>query len=504
MTWQTGIGILRPPIHKQVPTDRVTESNSHTEIRRFARGRAHVLAPRVFGLALLLGTALVAGSAWQASLQAPQAPVSPLAAPRPDVAVSELPVLTRGLNAAFAESAALFRDLWREAERGPDAVPAEKAEPATAVPGHIVKTVAVGRGDTLGKMLAGAGIAVEDAMQAIDALRDKFNPRRLQLGQEITLTLARDGADTYRLASLSLPDSVERLVTVTRGDDGFVASEILKALETAPVRTGAVIESSLYQAALEAGLPMPVLTELIRIFSYDVDFQREVQPGDSFEVFYDEMLDENGKAVKAGVIRAASMNLSGQMLRFFRFEGAGGDVDYYDPRGRGVRKALLRTPIDGARLSSGFGLRRHPVLGFSRMHKGVDFAAPSGTPIQAAGDGLVEVAGWQGGYGNYVRIRPASNFSTAYGHMSRIAVKAGQRVKQGQIVGNVGSTGVSTGPHLHYETMREGQHINPLSIKLPAGRQLEGRELAVFQSQVDEVERRMAATPIRSQLAQGR
>jgi murein DD-endopeptidase MepM/ murein hydrolase activator NlpD len=192
------------------------------------------------------------------------------------------------------------------------------------------------------------------------------------------------------------------------------------------------------------------------------------------------------------------------MLRFFRFEGRDGDVDYYDPRGRGVRKALLRTPIDGARLSSGFGLRRHPVLGFSRMHKGVDFAAPSGTPIQAAGDGVVEVAGWQGSYGNYVRIRHAANYSTAYGHMSRIGVKAGQRVKQGQVVGSVGSTGVSTGPHLHYETLREGQHINPLSIKLPAGRQLEGRELAQFQNQVDEVERRMAATPVRSLLAESR
>lgn len=486
-----------------MPTDRVTESNSHTEIRHFAGGQARLLAPRILGFGLLLTTALVAGSVWQSSLQ-PQAP-SPMAAPRPDVAVTELPVLTRSLNMAFAESAALFRDLWREAERGQAQAPAVPPEPSAEVEtSHIVKTVAVGRGDTLGKMLAGAGIAVDDAVKAIDALRDKFNPRRLQLGQEITLTLAKDGPDSYRLASLSLPDSVERLVTVTRGDDGFVANEILKVLAAAPVRTGAVIESSLYQAALDAGLPMPILTELIRIFSYDVDFQREVQQGDSFEVFYDEMLDEDGKAVKAGAIRAASMNLSGQMLRFFRFEGRDGDVDYYDPRGRGVRKALLRTPIDGARLSSGFGLRKHPVLGFSRMHKGVDFAAPSGTPIQAAGDGVVEVAGWHGGYGNYVRIRHASNYSTAYAHMSRIGVKAGQRVKQGQVVGNVGSTGVSTGAHLHYETLRDGQHINPLSIKLPAGRQLEGRELAQFQNQVDEVEQRMAATPVRSLLAEGR
>lgn len=483
----------------------MTESNSHTEIRRFAGWPARIAAPRTLGFGLLLTTALVAGSAWQSSLQ-PAAP-NPLPAPRAAVVVTELPILTRGLNMALAESAALFRDLWREAERGPAATPAPaapEAAPSNPEAGHIVKTVAVGRGDTLGKMLTGAGIAMDDAVQAIDALRDKFNPRRLQLGQEITLTLAKDGSEGYRLASLSLPDSVERLVTVTRGGDGFTASEILKALETAPVRTGAVIQSSLYQAALEAGLPMPVLTELIRIFSYDVDFQREVQPGDSFEVFYDEMLDESGKAVKAGAVRAATMNLSGQMLRFFRFEGRDGDVDYYDPRGRGVRKALLRTPIDGARLSSGFGLRRHPVLGFSRMHKGVDFAAPSGTPIQAAGDGVVEVAGWQGGYGNYVRIRHAANYSTAYGHMSRIGVKAGQRVKQGQVVGSVGSTGVSTGPHLHYETLREGQHINPLSIKLPAGRQMEGRELAQFQNQVDEVERRMAATPVRSLLAESR
>jgi murein DD-endopeptidase MepM/ murein hydrolase activator NlpD len=369
-------------------------------------------------------------------------------------------------------------------------------------PVRLVKTIAVGRGDTLMKLLTAAGADSGDSHQAIAALKPLYDPRRLQLGQEITLTFERAGDEGYRLAALNLNDSVERSVEVVREDTGFSAQEIVREFDPGFARATGVIEDNLYNAALEAGLPSAILGEMIRLFSYDVDFQREVQPGDSFEVFFERFYDDAGKAVKEGRLLYASMALKGSDLRYFLYAPSDdGRPDYFNARGQSVRKALLRTPMDGARLTSGFGKRSHPVLGYTKMHKGVDFAAATGTPIQAAGDGLVETAGVNGGYGNYVRIRHSSGYSTAYAHMSRIAVRAGQRVRQGQVIGQVGSTGLSTGPHLHYEVLVNNSHINPLSVRLPTGRVLEGRELARFRQAREEIEGRVAATPARTWLA---
>ncbi len=372
----------------------------------------------------------------------------------------------------------------------------------TLAPASLVKTLAVGRGDTLMKLLAKAGADSTESALAIEAMRGLYNPKKLQLGQEITLKFERADGDALQLAALNVQDSVERTVTVTRGDAGFQAQEIVRELDKSHVRSAGTITSSLYESALDAGIPMPVLSEMIRLFSYDVDFQREVQKGDGFEVFYEQFAGEDGKPVKAGAIQSAAMMLSGQEIRYYRYAPPGEEADYFTARGMSVRKALLRTPIDGARLSSGFGMRGHPVLGFSRMHRGVDFAAAAGTPIQAAGDGTVETAGWSGGYGNYVRVRHNGQYATAYGHMSRIAVKNGQRVRQGQIIGYVGATGLATGPHLHYETIYNGGQINPLSIRLPTGRKLEGKEFATFQRNIDAIERQIAATPTKTWLAQ--
>ena len=195
------------------------------------------------------------------------------------------------------------------------------------------------------------------------------------------------------------------------------------------------------------------------------------------------------------------MTLRGQEIRYFRYKPRGEDEDYFTQPGQSVRKALLRTPIDGARLTSGFGSRHHPVLGYTRMHRGVDFGAASGTPIQAAGDGVVELAGWNTGYGNYVRIRHNSTYSTAYAHMSRMAVKTGARVRQGQVIGYVGATGLATGPHLHYETLVNGAQVNPMSIRMPSGRKLEGAEYAAFLRSIDALQQEMAATPVRAWIA---
>jgi len=225
------------------------------------------------------------------------------------------------------------------------------------------------------------------------------------------------------------------------------------------------------------------VSAIVKLFSWDVDFQRDVQPGDHFAAIYDHMTDDAGNAAGLGVIAYAALELNGRVIKAYRFKRSDGSVDYYNEDGRPLRKWLLRTPVDGARLSSRFGARRHPILGYTRMHKGVDFAAASGTPIYAAGDGRVEVVGRNKGYGNYVRIRHNAEYSTAYGHMSRFAkgLRRGQMVKQGTIIGYVGATGLATGPHLHYEILQAGAQINPLSVKTIEQVQLAGADLRRFQ-----------------------
>jgi murein DD-endopeptidase MepM/ murein hydrolase activator NlpD len=292
------------------------------------------------------------------------------------------------------------------------------------------------------------------------------------------------GAGTRRLLALSLQPNVEQELRVTRdADDGFVAETITRQLLRVAMNAEGRIDNNLSTAARDAGLPMRVLVEMIRIFSFDVDFQRELQPGDSFEVLYEALFEDDGSLAKTDGVLYASLTLSGERLDMYNFTPQSGHDDFFDRKGQSVRKTLMRTPIDGARLSSRFGMRKHPVLGYSRQHKGVDFAAPRGTPIYAAGDGVIESAGRNGGYGKYLRIRHNSTYKTAYAHMTRIAkgMRRGKRVRQGQIIGYVGSTGRSTGPHLHYEVLRGGRQVNPLKIKLPSGEKLKAADLASFE-----------------------
>ncbi len=338
-------------------------------------------------------------------------------------------------------------------------------------PATVSHRLRVGRGDTLMEMLVDAGVARREAHQAIVALREFYDPRRLKPGQEIRVVLSRGadggGADGGRLLALGLQPNVEQELRVTRnGDDGFVAETAARRLLRVAITAEGQIDNNLSAAAQNAGLPMPVLVEMIRIFSFDVDFQRELQPGDSFEVLYEALFEDDGSLAKTDGVLYASLTLSGERLDMYNFTPHDGHTDFFDGKGQSMRKTLMRTPIDGARLSSRFGMRRHPVLGYSRLHKGTDFAAPRGTPIYAAGDGVVESAGRNGAYGKYVRIRHNSTYKTAYAHMRRIAkgMRRGKRVRQGQVIGYVGSTGRSTGPHLHYEVLRGGRQVNPLKI----------------------------------------
>ena len=243
-------------------------------------------------------------------------------------------------------------------------------------------------------------------------------------------------------------------------------------------------------------MPQAVLSDVIHAFSYDVDFQREVQPGDSFEVLFDQLVDEKtGKIVGTGDVAYAALTLSGKVEALYRYTPPGGYPGFYNADGTNAKKALLRTPVDGARISSSFGMRHHPILGFTRMHQGVDFAVPAGTPIMASGDAVVASAGWAGGYGNMVVLHHDGSYATAYGHMSRIAkgIKPGVRVRQGEVIGYVGMTGLATGPHLHYEVRVDSKAINPLGVRLAATQKLDGRALADFHAQEAVTAKRVAA-----------
>lgn len=378
-------------------------------------------------------------------------------------------------------------------------------EPVPAGPTLPVRTLAVSAsgqpnrlvllqsGDTLGSILADQGIDAADTAAALDALGRSFDPRRLREGQTIEIGSQPDEAGGRHLTALGFDIDTRRALALRRAGDGFAVETIERPLERRVAIATGEVSGSFYQAAAANGLPPAAVPAIVKLFSWDVDFQRDVQPGDRFAAIYEHMTDPDGNPAGLGVVRYAALEVNGRMIRAYRFERQDGSSDYLDEKGRPLRKWLLRTPIDGARLSSTFGVRRHPVLGFTRMHKGVDFAAPTGTPIYAAGDGKVEFVGRSRGYGNYIRIRHNAEYSTAYGHMSRFArgLKRGDVVKQGTIIGYVGATGLATGPHLHYEVLVDGTQINPLSVKTIEQAQLSGADLKRFREQKQKIDRQL-------------
>jgi murein DD-endopeptidase MepM/ murein hydrolase activator NlpD len=396
----------------------------------------------------------------------------------------------------------------------PPPIPALVKAPEPPQP--LVQTVEIENGDNLMDVLIKAGAERAEAHTAIQSLKGVYDPRRdLRVGDELQITLGPvldiavenvSDALNYELSSLRLPVTYDREVEVERAeDDDFIAREIELPLTTEFVRVSGAIDSSLFVNGRNAGIPISVLIELIRIYSFDVDFQRDIWNGDAFEVMFERQRNQDDVVVNNGDIHYAKLTLRGTALPFYQFETSKGTVDYFNEKGESVRKALMKTPLDGARLSSRFGNRKHPILGYTRLHAGVDFAAPTGTPIYAAGDGTVEMAKINGGYGKYIRIRHNGTYSTAYAHLNGYArgVNSGKRVRQGQVIGYVGSTGRSTGAHLHYEIHRDGKQINPLGLKLPSGEKLKGDRLAAFQSLRETVDARFASLAGPEQVAAG-
>ncbi|TDI66048.1 MAG: M23 family metallopeptidase [Alphaproteobacteria bacterium] len=385
------------------------------------------------------------------------------------------------------------------------------------------KAVELHAGDTLMNVLIEAGVPRLDAYNAIQAMRPKLDPRRIRPGQRITITrqiAPKEGAMVVfndntvdventvfepRLDQLAIQTKPDRRLQITRNsDDTYTIEEIVAQLEEKFLRVSGKIDSSLFVAADDLGIPANIIIELIRMYSYDVDFQREIRKGDEFEIFYTRYIDGKGNPIKDGVIHYGSLTLSDHKLAYYRYMTPDDQItDYYDKNGQSAQKFLMRTPIDGARISSSFGRRKHPILGYGKMHKGVDFAAPRGTPVMAAGNGIVERASRYSTFGNYIRIRHANGYKTAYAHLNGYAkgVKRGARVKQAQIIGYVGSTGQSTGPHLHYEVHLNGKQVNPATIRVPTGRKLEGDILQAFLNQRSELDTKMAAMPAVTRLS---
>ncbi len=377
---------------------------------------------------------------------------------------------------------ALAPDLSLDPPSDADPVRSESSLPDGS---HVERLkVAAKSGDTLAKILVSAGADRAQVDKAVRAISAEFDPRTLDIGQVLHIAVGAGDKGARPLDGFAIQLDPLRSVEAVLEDDAYVTHRVERTFHVVFNRTVGAIDTSLYQAADNMGLPIPVLEQLVRIFSFEVDFQRDLQPGDEFEVMYEGQVVD-GEMVDHGRIVYAAMVVRGEKRSLYYFDPVSAPAGYFDGEGRSAARALMRTPIDGARISSRFGMRRHPILGFNRMHRGMDFAAPTGTPVYAAGDGVIERIGRYGAYGKYIRIRHNSEYKTAYAHLSRYAkgLRRGSRVAQGQVIGRVGSTGRSTGPHLHYEVLYRNKQVNPQTINLPSPVFLEGDNLARYLSE---------------------
>lgn len=417
-----------------------------------------------------------------------------------------------------------------------NALAAEAAQEngASPSPGVDSHEVTMERGESFAIALVKAGASPQDAEAASNALAKVYNLRSIKAGEALQLTFdspappkpvarivyvppnaasaATDVAQGEtaadipgRLLSVAFSPTVEHDVTIARGADGaFTAQDAFKKLEAHYHRAGARIDSSLYLAAMQAGIPARVVVQFIHMFSYEVDFQRDIKPGDSFEVYYSYYYTPDGKPAKQGDIAYAAMHVMGRTIALYRYQPKDEDTpDYFDASGQSAKSMLMKTPVDGARISSGFGMRFHPVLGYTRMHKGIDFAVPTGTPVMAAGSGVIQQARWENGYGNFVLLNHGNNYATAYAHLSRFArgIHPGAHVRQGQVIAYSGATGLATGPHLHYEIRINGVQVNPAGVKVARGRILSGRGLRDFEVERLHVDSVLASLPLETRIA---
>ena len=340
----------------------------------------------------------------------------------------------------------------------------------------------ISSGETFDKILNNYSIPNEEINQIKKKLNSDYNINNLQPNLEIKITI--DQSNNKKITSFLFPVSRTEKIQLTRNLDNnlFEKKTIITNLNKKIVFKEGKITQSLYKTAIDLKVQPNVIIEFARIYGFQVDFQRDIRKNDNFQIMYEVFEDDDGKIFETGNIIFADLKLSGKNNALYYFEKKGSE-GHYDENGKSVEKALMKTPINGARLSSAFGMRKHPIDGFNKMHRGTDFAAPMGTPIMASGSGLITRARWCGGGGNCIKIKHNSTYETIYAHMKNFArgIKEGVRVKQGQIIGYVGSTGKSTGPHLHYEVVVNGKKVNSQKLKLPSGKTLKGKEREIFE-----------------------
>jgi murein DD-endopeptidase MepM/ murein hydrolase activator NlpD len=348
----------------------------------------------------------------------------------------------------------------------------------------IVENYKIKPGDSIQKILQNYDIQNSEIQNIINQYKKYGNPNQLIAGKIISVVVNKKISKKYNsIINFFVPITKSTSIEIAKDEEGNISSnKIITKLYKKRALVENSIKNNLYSSAIEAKMNPETIIEFARIFGFEIDFQRDIRKNDYFKILYEKYFDENGEFVKSGSILYAHMTVNNREITLYKF-GDDKTYGYFDVNGKSVEKALMKTPINGARLSSSFGMRKHPILGFNKMHKGTDFAAPTGTPIMASGSGTITRAKWCGGGGNCIKIKHNSTYETIYAHMSKFArgMVVGKKVKQGQIIGYVGSTGMSTGPHLHYEVVVNGKKANSQTLKLPSGKVLKNNERQLFE-----------------------
>ena len=340
------------------------------------------------------------------------------------------------------------------------------------------------KGDTIQKILQKYEVENNQIQKVILNYKKFANSNQLLIGNKINIIIEKNlTKNTNSILKFSLPITKSTLIEISKDEnDHIVSKKIITKLYKKKILAQNIIKNNLYSSAVDAKINPDTIIEFARIFGFEIDFQRDIRKNDYFKILYEKFFDENGEYVKSGSVLYAYMSINGREISLYKF-GNNEVFGYFDANGKSVEKALMKTPINGARLSSSFGNRKHPILGYTKLHAGTDFAAPSGTPIMASGSGTVTRAKWCGGGGNCIKIKHNSTYETIYAHMKKFAkgMKVGRKVRQGQIIGYVGSTGMSTGPHLHYEVIVNGKKVNSQKLNLPSGKVLKNDERTKFE-----------------------
>ena len=340
------------------------------------------------------------------------------------------------------------------------------------------------KGDTIQKILKKYKVKNNDIQTTINQYKKYGNPNQLLVGNKIDIIIEKNSSkEENSIVKFSVPITKSTTIAIIKNEENkIISKKIITKLYKKKILSENIIKNNLYSSAIEVQINPDTIIEFARIFGFEIDFQRDIRKNDYFKIIYDKYFDENGEFIKSGSILYAHMSVNGREISLYKF-GNDKDYGYFDINAKSVEKALMKTPINGARLSSPFGMRKHPILGFNKKHTGTDFAAKEGTPIVASGSGTITRIKWCGGGGNCIKIKHNSTYSTIYAHMKNFAkgIKAGKKVKQGQIIGYVGSTGMSTGPHLHYEVIVNGKKVNSQKLKLPSGKILKDDERKQFE-----------------------